>query len=519
MGAKVTERKLSKEEQQVQDCINDVEWRMDNLYHIKDKYGKVIKFKRNKSQLDLWHNRHYLNIILKDRQRGFSTLIAIIILDTCMFSHNQSCGIIDITLSDATSKLDKIRLAYQHLSQMLRDANPLVKDNTEVMKWANDSEVQVGTSYRGSTLQVLHLSEMGKVSARNPDKAREIRTGAMNTIAPGCWIFNESTAEGTGGEFFEDCEIAQKLKRTGERLTYLDYRFHFFAWWHGSYNEMDPAGITITTEMEEYFAEVEKDIGQSLSPRKKAWYVKKHAQQKDDMLREYPSTPEEAFKAAIEGAYLAKQVGKLEENGQIGIVPYDPAVPVNTGWDFGISDTMTIWLHQRVAMQNRIIGYIEGTDEDVLFYWKKLQNLNYIWGKHFLPHDGDTRRIGTARTGEEAPKTIEEILNDAGMQNTEIVPRVAEKFTAIQEVRSFLPKAWIDEKNCSTGIKCLKNFKRDWDDKLGCWKNRPRHDWAMHGYDGLECLVRGLGMYGDAVSFSNSDSRGYTKPPPPDPYY
>ena len=484
----------------IRERLGDIEWRLDHLYFIKDKYGKVVRFVRNESQMTLWENRHYLNIILKDRQRGFSTLIAILILDTCLFNSNQECGIIDITLPDGKKKLAKIRFAYENLPAWLKEEVPLTTDAKETLEWKNGSTVYVGTSHRGGTLQILHISEAGKISARNPERAREIRTGALNTIAPGCWIFNESTAEGASGEFFDDCQTAQRLKRSKALLTPLDYRFHFFGWWMGSHNEIEPAGIHISLDDKDYFDELEKTLGILLSDRKRAWYVKKRDQQKNDMFREYPSSPEEAFKAAIDGAYLAQQMDALYANGRIGVVPHDPAVPVNTGWDFGVHGRMCIWLHQRVALQHRIIGFITGTDDDVLYYWRKLQQLPYIWGKHYLPHDGGYRRIGTARTAEAPPRTLEMILNEAGMHNTEIVPRIAAKEAAINEVMIFIPQVFIDEDRCSEGIKSLQNFRREWDEKMAEWKNRPREDWAMHGYDAFETLVRGLEMYGDAVA-------------------
>jgi hypothetical protein len=34
-----------------------------------------------------------------------------------------------------------------------------------------------------------------------------------------------------------------------------------------------------------------------------AWYQKKADTQLEDMRREFPSTPEEAFEASVEGAY------------------------------------------------------------------------------------------------------------------------------------------------------------------------------------------------------------------------
>jgi len=483
---------------QIRAKLADREWRMDNLYWIKDKTGNAVRFVRNDSQREFWTKMWFLNLILKDRQRGFSTLIAIFILDCCLFNSNTTAGIVDITLDDGKKKLAKMKFAYERLPEFLKIAVSLVTDNKESMEFGNGSSVTVGTSHRGGTMQLLHISEMGKIAVRFPERAREIRTGAMNTVAPGCFIFNESTAEGNNGEFYEDCQVARSLQSRGDVLTKLDYRFHFFGWWQGTENEIDPEGVFIPAELDKYFEALEKEIGLKLSPRKRAWYAKKSAQQKDDMKREYPGTPDEAFDAAIEGTYLSGVMTDLEKGGQITVFMPDYSVPINAGWDFGISDHMTIWLHQRVALQDRLIGYISGSDDDILYYWAEMQRLHprALWGKVFLPHDAGARRIGTSTDPALPPRTIEQILQAAGMKNTAIVPRIDDKWTAIQQVKLWLPKAYINREACSEGIKCLRNFRREWDEVNGCWKNRPRHDWAMHGYDGLESLVRGLEAYG-----------------------
>lgn len=491
---------------EIYERLSDREWRMDNLYYIRDRDGVKVKFVRNESQRRFWNDMWYLNIILKDRQRGFSTLIAIFILDCCLFNSGTSAGIVDITLPDAKKKLAKIKFAYDNLPGSIKESVPLLVDNKEGLEWANDSSVYAATSHRGGTLQILHISEMGKIAVRFPDRARETRTGAMNTIKQGNFIITESTAEGNAGEFYEDCTAAQELRDSGAKLTELDFKFHFFAWWMGEENEIDPDGVFISPEYEKYFAQLEEKIGVKLSDRKKAWYVKKSIQQKGDMKREFPGTPEEAFEAAIEGAYLYNILLRMTKKGQITSVPFDPAYPVNTGWDYGLSDSMTIWLHQRVGFEERIIGYMSGVDDDVLYYWRELNN-NYqcVWGNHFLPHDFGSRRGGTSGDASSPPKTLEQILTEAGMRDTYIIPRIENKATAIAEVRAWLPKAYIDKRNCDqrsddpkykSGIQCLNNYRKEWDEINGCYKNRPRHDWASHGYDGLETLVRGLNAYG-----------------------
>src|SRR5262245_61842249 len=105
------------------------EWRMDHLYRIVNETGKTVTFKRNEAQRVLWENLHYWNLILKARQRGISTFVAIIMLDACLFNSNTNCGLIDATLTDATKKLDKIRFAYNNLPDELKRIRPLLSDN------------------------------------------------------------------------------------------------------------------------------------------------------------------------------------------------------------------------------------------------------------------------------------------------------------------------------------------------------------------------------------------------------
>lgn len=465
----------------IKEKLSDIEWRLDNLYHIKDKQGQNILFVRNESQMQLWKNKWYLNIILKDRQRGFSTFIAILILDTCLWNKDQACGIVDITLTDAKKKLEKIKFAYDNLPEWLQNEITLDSDSKQELKWSNGSSVYVGTSHRGGTLQILHISESGKISARTPDKAREIRTGALNTIAPGCWVFNESTAEGREGEFYEDCQTARNMEKTGAKLTKLDTKFHFFAWWMGSENELDHEGVPITKELTEYFDKLEAQIGIELSRNKRAWYAKKSAQQKDDMKREYPSTPDEAFEAAIDGSYFATEMSVLRRMGRICGVPYTDGYPVQTFWDLGMDDSTSIWFHQLVGREHRIINYMEDTGRSLSYYAKKLDLLGYKYAEHYLPHDVSVRELGTGL------KRID-VLSELGVKPIMTVPRAkgqAEILEGIDSVRRFLLSCWIDESNCALGIKHLDNYKKDWDVQLGAFKRTPRHDSHSHGADSM----------------------------------
>ena len=53
----------------------------------------------------------------------------------------------------------------------------------------------------------------------------------------------------------------------------------------------------------------------------------------------------------------------------------------------------------------------------------------------------------------------------------------------IDAVRNILNRCWFDEVKCASGIKALENYKKEWNDRHGCWSSRPLHNFASHGAD------------------------------------
>ena len=204
-------------------------WRLNNLYMIQDKYGRRIRFELNWAQTQLYDDLWYCNVILKARQLGISTFIYILFLDRCLFNDDLAAGIIAHTASDAKQLFRKIKFAYDNLPDDLKRLIKADTDTAQMVKFSNSSSIRVGTSLRSSTLQYLHISEFGKICSKYPDKAQEIVTGSLNTVAPGQYIFIESTAEGRDGYFYDICKQAQETKE-GERSN-IDFKFHFFPWW------------------------------------------------------------------------------------------------------------------------------------------------------------------------------------------------------------------------------------------------------------------------------------------------
>ena len=219
----------------INNCLTDKMWRMHNLYYIKTKAGKKLKFRPNPAQQKYFASSHPLKIILKARQLGMTTAIQLDMLDDCLFEPFTNAGVIAHNLVDAQSFFsDKIKFAYDSLRwEVLGHFDELksTSKSARELSFGNNSVIRVGTGLRGGTYRHLHVSEHGKLCARHPEKAEEVRTGALNTVDIGQKITIESTAEGRSGDFYDFCQLAIKKQQSGEPLSVLDYEFFFFSWY------------------------------------------------------------------------------------------------------------------------------------------------------------------------------------------------------------------------------------------------------------------------------------------------
>jgi phage terminase large subunit len=203
------------------------------------------------------------------------------------------------------------------------------------------------------------------------------------------------------------------------------------------------------------------------------------AMTKDQFAQEFLCS----FEASITGSFYAEELSRAREQKRIGRVPIERAIPVDTAWDLGISDSTSIWFIQRIGKEVRLIDYEEHSGMGLDFYAKLLADKNYVYGTHYAPHDIAVRELGTGMSRVDT-------LSGLGIE-VEIVPQHA-VLDGINAVRRMLDRSWIDETRCERGLECLKAYKRDWDDKQKCWKQRPRHDWTSHGCDALRTYAAGF---------------------------
>lgn len=463
-------------------------WRLNHLYRIIDEKGAEVEFRMRPAQEMFYRNLWFFNIILKARQLGFTTLIDLIALDMALTTPNFTAAVIAETREKADSIFQsKIVYPYEHLPSDVRDWCKVTSQAKGVISFANGSTIRVMVSARSGTCQFLHISEYGPVCARNPAKAREIKTGCLPAVHSGGFVFIESTAMGSEGHFYEMVKTAEADALCGRKLSNQEYRLHFFPWHrHPGYSlESD---LPIPERLLHYFDELYAKHHIELTEEQMAWYAIQERTLHEEMWSEYPSYPQEAFKVAQEGAYYATQFRAIHRENRITSVPWEDALPVFTAWDLGVSDDTAIWFFQLVGKEVRAIDYYENTGEGLSHYAAVLAGKPYRYGAHFAPHDIEVRELGSGVSRREAALRF-------GVR-FECVPTNRDLLGGIEQCREMLNYSWFDAVKCEQGLSCLQNYKKEWDEKHGVYKNKPLHNEASHGADAFRtfAVARALNM-------------------------
>jgi len=468
--------------------LSDPHWRLRNLYWVVNKDGKAQLFTPWPEQEKFYDNIWYRNVIPKARQRGFSTAVQLMMLDGAIFVPATSAAVIAQDDAIAIQIMQKkMKFAYDRLPDFIRNEVARVRyNNKHEFAWNNDSSMLVASSTRGNTLQWLHVSEYGQICAKSPDHAEEIQEGSLASVDQHGTIVVESTVETPFGHFSEMVKTAQAVQQSGRPLTPMDYRLHFASWWDADEYETDPTHIVISPKDKAYFHRIEAEIGRDISSRKRAWYVAKrdieYGGASEKMWRQYPSTLDEAFTVSADGLWLSEALVLARVQNRIGKVPFRPGIPVNTFWD--LRDNKVVWFQQAVDGNDHWINFFQCSGEPYSFVVRHMQELQsshgYVWGRHVLPHDGDTKAESATQL-----KTPRDMLSDLGLRNIEIVPRIPDVTTGIDQLRQAFASYFFDEENCKDGIVHLGGYAKVWNKTMAVWSEEPAKNGHEHAADAI----------------------------------
>jgi len=190
-----------------------------------------------------------------------------------------------------------------------------------------------------------------------------------------------------------------------------------------------------------------------------------------------------SFDAAVEGSYYGQILNELEDKKHMQEIPREELSRTFTAWDLGMGDSTSIWVAQLVGTEVRLIDYYENHGVGLDHYVKWIKDNDYLKAEHILPHDVRVRELGTG-------KSRMEMLEDSGLE-VKIAPRMGLD-DGIQAVRRLLPRCWFNVPKVQIGLNCLRNYRRDYDEKRKIFFERPLHDWSSHGSDSFRYLALGL---------------------------
>lgn len=504
------------------ELMNDRTWRLNHLYWIENKEGQLVRFSMNWAQQEFHENIWYRNDILKARQLGISTYTALLMLDSCMYTSNFRAGITDKTLPDAQQKLGKITLAYDMLDYVPEDATEedigfaelgrIIKNEVKIVARAktgielsNGSSVRVGTSLRGGTLQLLHVSELGHVAVHNPTRAQEIVTGSINAVSKDGVVIRESTHE--GGRAGINYQLTKKsMDNVGRELSNLDNKFFFFPWWKSPEYRIDDRKAIVNDAFAKYFDGLSR-AGIDLDDGQKTWYISMSAQMGNHMRQEYPSTPDEAFDSQSDECIYAAEMNFLREKGRMNCrFEYDSMCPFNVSFDIGMGDHMAFWGIQEFKTEHRVLDHYQANNKGLGHYVEVLRDWERRYGHInviYLPHDCVKRDWDAL--------SFEQKLRNAGF-NVIKVPRTPDIWRAIDSTREFLKDCVfhercnepiiVDEKEYISGVNALSNYRTAPPGANGALRDMPLHDVCSDSADAFRTYAQAFA--GNLVTTYNS---------------
>lgn len=259
--------------------------------------------------------------------------------------------------------------------------------------------------------------------------------------------------------------------------------------WHTSfltiYDTVDHDGKPLVTD-----ADVQADIDDGMS--------------EEEAAQEYHLS----WDSPMPGAYYAEEMRRIDAEGRIRTVPYDPSLPVYTAWDLGQNNCNAIWFFQPAGREVRFIDYEEGSHGALKFeddphrkgWIDVVREKPYCYDHsrlpqpltehphevHYGPHDLANHEYSTG-------KTRYTYALQHGLRFTVLPhPGPGGLQDGIEAARALLARAVFDEQGCERGVDALRNYRRKKDDKLQTFLREPLKDWASNGADAFRYAAVGL---------------------------
>ena len=222
----------------------------------------------------------------------------------------------------------------------------------------------------------------------------------------------------------------------------------------------------------EWFSMLLKASQSGLIPNQELEMIKAQMDESD-----YEQEFECSFTASLKGAIYGTEMDRAESEGRIKEFALDPALPVDVICDLGYTDDTVLIFFQK-SRENVLIHEIYSNNEtEWETYLDEIESRDVR--EVYLPHDARAKNLQTGRS------IVEQTIRRG--YRPRLIPDHKLR-DGISATRKLLPFVYWNHPLCSGGVEAMKSYRRAWDDKLGCYRDRPLHDWSSHVADGHRYL-------------------------------
>jgi hypothetical protein len=238
----VPSRKIQIEE--IIKCGKDPIYFINHYVYIQHPDRGLIKFDTYEFQDDcvkqFLDNR--LNIVLKSRQLGLSTIVAAYCLWLAIFYKDKNVLVIATKMAVAKNFIQKVRTMYKSLPSWLV-LPTLEQDSTQALSFNNGSIVKAAPTNqdvgRSEALSLLVVDEAAHI-----EKLDELWLGLWSTVSTGGRCIVLSTPKGVGNQFHKLWDDAEKGKNSFNtiKLPWTVHPEHDQDWFEEQAKTLGPKG-------------------------------------------------------------------------------------------------------------------------------------------------------------------------------------------------------------------------------------------------------------------------------------
>jgi hypothetical protein len=495
--------------------LADPIWRLTSGFYTIRAEGNIgpIPFIPTPPQMEVIRQIYVLKreilIIPKARQVRMSTLICLICLDSVLFGASVQVRLVDQDVASANYKMEeKVFYAFDRLPSQLRDtvwrarkiASPhatlkidhlLRRDGDAIPT----SVFHTGENARGTTNQILFMSEWPEVAVKDPVKSKEYLDGAWPSGQKGLRIIESTWKGGKTGECWPlvspGLDPITGLPLPDEAIKPGMPKVLFFPWYCLPDRRIAGHPDDVLPAVREYFSDIEAQTGDKLDHEQMLWYQRVVWPLGFDGRHTYPSIIHECWNGQIEGAIWAKALSKARDAGNVADLPHDPAYEVDTFWDLGAPENQPCGYVQHIGGMHRFIDLDDRMDSDLperIAHMKRKQDAGYRYGTHHLPHDAHQRQ----RNGIDFRTEFEREALKQGLTGRIIVlARTPDKTLGIKHARMMLQdQVQFHEALTKPLLEAAVAYRWKPDpSRDGHFLDEPVKDWSSHLADVITYLA------------------------------